>query len=121
MNTCIYHSRRTFMKYDQKQIIGYLNEKITENYEEKLEDGTTATFTAYQYSGTETDGGTLMQCVGEDRDDIVNAIIRTQYSETQELAILRHHGNDSTTFSQEWEDYNSVCENAKTVATTWLS
>lgn len=44
---------------------------------------------------------------------VVDAIIRTRYSLSSELAIQRHYNNSKTTYKQEWEEYNQFCEWAK--------
>lgn len=44
---------------------------------------------------------------------VVDAIIRTRYSLSSELAIQRHYNNSKTTYKQEWEEYNLFCEWAK--------
>lgn len=48
---------------------------------------------------------------------VVDAIIRTRYSLSDELAIQRHYSNSKTTYKQEWEAYNEFCEWAKQKAT----
>lgn len=55
------------------------------------------------------------------RDEVINAIIRSKYSETEEFAIQRHYANDSEKYSEEWKAYNEWCEYAKTTGTSWLS
>lgn len=51
------------------------------------------------------------------KGDVVDAIIRTRYSLSDELAIQRHYSNSKTTYKQEWEAYNEFCEWAKQKAT----
>ena len=51
------------------------------------------------------------------KGDGVDAIIRTRYSLSDELAIQRHYSNSKTTYKQEWEAYNEFCEWAKQKAT----
>ena len=113
MNRHVYKNRRTYLRYDEQHIIGYLNEEVLENYvlEGSLnEDGETPEPwpKAYAYTGMESDGGTVMSCQKQDDyGEIANAIIRTRYSESQELAIQRHAINgDYDEVSQEFDDYN---------------
>lgn len=90
MNRRVYTQRRTFLKYNDKQVLAYLNEEEVENYipEDAPED--TEPVTGYAYTGTEEDGGTLLDSDGADRDSLINAVIRTRYSQTEEDAIKTH-------------------------------
>ena len=90
MNRRVYPQRRTFLKYNDKQVLAYLNEEEVENYipEDAPED--TEPVTGYAYTGTEEDGGTLLDSDGADRDSLINAVIRTRYSQTEEDAIKTH-------------------------------
>ena len=68
-------------KYDNDYVIVYLNEVVIENFvpEDVAEGIEIKPYTAYQYTGTERDGGTLIQSsdIG-DRGKLVNGIIRTR-------------------------------------------
>lgn len=124
MNKKVYREPRTFEKYDRTHIIGYLNETIIENYQPEQQEGQEPIepYTGYQYEGVEPDGGTIMECADAgDTGEVVNAIIRTRYTLSQELAIHRHHENDAATYAKEWEEYDDWCETAKTVARNWLN
>ena len=123
MNKKVYREPRTYEKYDRTHIIGYLNETVIENYQPETSEGQEPIepYTGYQYEGTEQDGGTIMPCEdATSRDELVNAIIRTRYSLSQEMAIHRHHENDAATYAEEWDEYDAWCESAKQVATHWL-
>jgi hypothetical protein len=117
-----YKEPRTYMVYDGSHIIGYLNEEIVEDYlpEEHQEDE--QAYTAYKYTGTEADGGTVMPCDNpSDYGEVANAIIRSRYSVSQEMAIHRHAGNgDYEDNPKEYEDYNQWCEAAVALAKKWL-
>ena len=124
MNKKVYREQRTFEKYDSTHIIGYLNETIIENYQPEQQEGNEpiTPFNGYQYEGEELDGGTIMECADSSNfDEVVNAIIRSRYTLSQELAIHRHHENDPAAFAEEWEEYDGFCEKAKTLARKWLS
>lgn len=122
----VYQQRKTFLTYSQEDgtIIGYLNEEVLENYEpeHRPEEETTVWEEAFRYTGTERDGGTIMKCGDtSDHGELTNAIIRSKYSESQELAIHRHAANgDYAEDSSEFDEYNDFCENAKRVAREWL-
>lgn len=54
--------------------------------------------------------GTLDKVYGQE----VNKRIRQHYSESEELAIQRHKLNHPKAQSDEWDEYNSYCEQCKT-------
>ena len=88
MNTAIYPKQKTFNRYDDDHFLLYLNEEIIDNYvPEDAEEGTNP-ITAYQYSGTFPDGGTLIEAKNETYDNFVSGLIRTRYSADQVEAIL---------------------------------
>lgn len=130
MNRQVYQERRTYQRYDETHIIGYLNEEVINDYQPAAgqqpdgEDEQPEPWpVAYAYTGSETDGGTVMPCSRqEDYGDIANAIIRTRYSESQELAIQRHAINgDYEEAPQEFDDYNDWCQYAVQTAKEWIA
>ena len=131
MNRHVYKEKRTFLKYDDSHIIGYLNEEVVENYvpdmvqvtNDKGEEMKPEPWEqAYAYTGTETDGGTVMPCKdSSDYKEIANAIIRTKYSESDELAIQRHAINgEYDDAPAEYEEYDNWCKNAVKTAKAWV-
>lgn len=65
--------------------------------------------------------GTVMPCTDPTSyPEVTNAIIRSKYSESDEMAIHRHHGNTPEEYSEEWQEYNEFCESAKALAKNWL-
>lgn len=121
--TAYYKERRTYQKYDNENIIGYLNEEVVENYlPENALEGEETWPVAYKYTGTEADGGTVMPCRNpEDHGDLANAIIRAHYTESQELAIHRHAANgDYEENPAEYEEYDNWCKVAVELARLWL-
>lgn len=116
--SAIYTEPRTYGKYDAGHIIGYLNEEQVPDY---LPEGAEDPVTGYKYTGTERDGGTIMPCNNPDSyPELTNAIIRAEYSESDEMAIHRHNYNDPEKYAQEWAEYNGYCECAKVLAKKWL-
>jgi hypothetical protein len=116
-----YAERRTFFPFGDKQIIGFLGETVVENWMQPNAPEDAAPITGYQYEGTRQDGGTLMPC--DDPSDygcVTNAIIRSRYSESEELAIHRHYVNSFEEHQDEWNEYNQFCEEAKVIARRWL-
>ena len=117
-HSVIYTEPRTFGKYDANNIIGYLDEEQVPDY---LPEGAEEPVTGYKYTGTEKDGGTVMPCSDHTSyPEVTNAIIRSKYSESDEMAIHRHHGNDPEEYAEEWQEYNDFCESAKALAKDWL-
>ena len=114
----IYSERRTFGKFDADNIIGYLEEERVPDF---LPEGADQPTLGYKYTGTEKDGGTVMPCTDPTSyPEVTNAIIRSKYSESDEMAIHRHHGNTPEEYSEEWQEYNEFCESAKALAKDWL-
>ena len=114
----IYTERRTFGKYDAKNIIGYLEEERVPDF---LPEGADQPTLGYKYTGTEKDGGTVMPCTDPTSyPEVTNAIIRSKFSESDEMAIHRHHGNNPEEYAEEWQEYNDFCESAKALAKDWL-
>ena len=115
----IYSERRTFGKFDANNIIGYLEEERVPDF---LPEGAEQPTLGYKYTGTEKDGGTVMPCSDPTSyPEVANAIIRSKYSESDEMAIHRHHGNDPEEYAEEWDEYNQFCESAKALAKNWLN
>lgn len=113
-----YTERRTFGKFDANNIIGYLEEERVPDF---LPEGADQPTLGYKYTGTEKDGGTVMPCTDPTSyPEVTNAIIRSKYSESDEMAIHRHHGNDPEDYAEEWQEYNDFCESAKALAKNWL-
>lgn len=114
----IYTERRTFGKFDANNIIGYLEEERVPDF---LPEGADQPTIGYKYTGTEKDGGTVMPCTDPTSyPEVTNAIIRSKFSESDEMAIHRHHGNDPEEYAEEWQEYNEFCESAKALAKNWL-
>ncbi len=123
--SAIYTEPRTFKKYDHGRIIGYLNEEVIEDYVPETsgeDEESPEPCTGYKYTGTEPDGGTIMDC--EDAADlgcVANAIIRTEYTESNEMAIQRHAINgDYKEKPAEYDEYNAFCVAAVALAKAWM-
>lgn len=133
MLTQIYSDKKTFVKYDDTHFLVYLNEVIIPDYEltsgTETEDGKPVIVTGYQYTGTFEDGGTLIECTEPDRNSIINGIIRTQYSQTEEDAIKTHQiellkGNANekeAEYEQEWTEFNNFRNKSIQIVDEWLA
>ena len=133
VNRVIYTERRKCEKYDDKCFIGYLNEEIIPDYVPEVMDGQPQPepTTGYAYEGPMADGGTLIEATEAHRDSLINGIIRSQYSQSEEDAIKTHRlqmlGHEIFTpekqaeYDQEWQTFNSVRDAAKEYVSRWLS
>ena len=83
---------------------------------------------AYAYTGPVEDGGTLIVAADDSRDSLVNGIIRSRYSQSEEDAIKTHQIEllkDSTiekaaAYEAEWVEFNAFRERAKAIVDGWL-
>lgn len=130
MKTAIYTEKRTFEKFDDQRYIVYLNETVIPEYTLPSIDGTPQEpVTGYSYTGSEPDGGTLIEATSPDRDSLINGIIRTRYSQTEEDAIKTHQiellkGNvveKTEEYELEWNMFNEFRTNAIQTVDRWLS
>lgn len=129
--SAVYPQRKTFLKYSDKKIIAYLNEKPMANYLPDNAMESQQPFDGFQYTGTERDGGTTLDCPDAGNyDDVVNALIRASYSQSREDSIYRHQvamskglitdEDEKEKYEKEFDDFNASCEEAKTLAKSWL-
>lgn len=130
MNTAIYTEKRTFEKFDEHRYIVYLNETVIPEYTlPSMDDTPQEPVTGYSYTGSEPDGGTLIEATSADRDSLINGIIRTRYSQTEEDAIKTHQiellkGNmveKTEEYELEWNMFNEFRTNAIQTVDKWLS
>lgn len=129
MNRAIYFRPMTFSRYNDTQFLVYLNEEIIEKYvpEDAPEDFVPVT--AYAYTGAEADGGTLISAVDDSRDSLINGILRTRYSQTEEDAIKTHQiirlsdpaCKKADEYANEWNVFNVEREYAIQVVDAWLN
>lgn len=128
MESEVYQERRTFVRYDESHVMVYLNEEVLNDYvPEDAEDGTEPA-TYYAYSGTMPDGGTLIVAAATDRDTLINGIIRTKYSQSEEDAIKTHQiirmsgdisDEKSSEYLTEWQEFCQWREYAIKVVDEW--
>ena len=128
MGRSIYLERMSFSRYDDRHVIAYLNEEEVADYvpEDAPEDF--APVMAYAYTGTESDGGTLIEAAYDSRASLVNGIIRTRYSQTEEDAIKTHQiirlsepdNAKSSDYETEWSEFNGFRTLAISTVDSWL-
>ena len=129
MNRAIYLRPMTFSRYDAKRCLVYLNEEVIENHVPEDAPEGFEPVTAYAYTGTEPDGGTLIEAADDTRDSLVNGIIRTRYNQSEEDAIKTHQIEllkdasieKAADYEAEWTEFNSVREMAKATVDDWLN
>ena len=102
-----YIGRKNFVKFDDDHFLLYLNEEQAEVKNE--ETGETAQ--GYAYTGSQPDGGTLVEAkdVTDDnrRAKFVAGLIGTEYDIDSQIAILAN-GNDTDQHAQELKDFEST-------------
>lgn len=131
MNEVIYKEPRTFEKYDETHFIAYLNENIIPDYVPEVANGESAPepVTGYSYQGPMADGGTLIEAKTADRDSLINGIIRSRYTQTEEDAIKTHQIQvlkdpsieKAQEYNDEWALFNEIRETAIRLVDRWLS
>ena len=50
-----------------------------------------------------------------DRDSLINALIGTKYSISDQIALNRHMVNNDTQYTDEWKKFDSFCEKCKKI------
>ena len=130
MNKAIYTEPRTFEKYDNTRFMVYLNQEVIPDYVPEVfeSDNKPDPVTAYAYTGTEVDGGTLIEATSPDRDSLINGIIRSRYTQSEEDAIKTHQIEllkdagiaKAAEYEAEWAEFNAVREMAKATVDGWL-
>ena len=128
MNRQIYLRPMTFSRYDADRCLVYLNEEVIDKHvpEDAPEDFKPVT--AYAYTGTESDGGTLVDAADDSRDSLVNGIIRSRYSQSEEDAIKTHQIEllkdasiaRAAEYEAEWVEFYAFREMAKATVDGWL-
>lgn len=115
----IYTERKTFVKYDDNHYLLYLDEEVLEDYVPESHEGDPVPEprTAYAYTGSFKDGGTLVESASASYDSLVSGLIRTAYSADRVEAItLNKLGSDIARKAEfdaefaELERYRNECK-----------
>ena len=124
MKTAIYPARKTFNHYDNERYLLYLNEEIIENYVPE-NDPESEPSTAYSYTGSEEDGGTLIVASDATYEKFVSGLIRTRYTADQVESILLNVQSNNPDriqeFQLELETLNAFREECKQIVTDLLN
>ena len=124
MNTVIYPAKRSYIRYDDNHFLLYLNEEVIEDYlPEDAEEGVEPA-TVYSYTGSSTDGGTLISAKIDTYEAFVSGLVRTRYSSDQVDAILlnvqSNNPERAVEFQQELDDLNAFREECKQIAASLI-
>lgn len=97
MKTAAYRERRTFLKYDDKHYLLYLNEQRG-TFTDPNPDAEAA-FEGYSYCGDMDDGATCIQAAdvtdADRRDKFIAGLIATRYSIDAQIATLANGSQDA--------------------------
>lgn len=129
MNRRIYPQRMSFSRYDATHCLVYLNELLVDNYVPDDAPEGFEPIIGYSYEGPEADGGTMIEARDDSRDALVNGIIRSRYSQTEEDAIKTHQimllkdpdCDKAADYASEWAAFCFERENAIRTVDVWLS
>lgn len=121
MNTFkqVYTEKKTYSQFDESHFILYLNEEVINDYLPDTEenDSELEPYIAYAYSGTERDGGTLIEAKEATYDAFVSGLIRKRYSADKVEAItlnkLSNNQERKAEFDTEFnvlEEYRNLCK-----------
>ena len=125
----IYLERKTFLKYDDEHYLVYLNEETVPDFVPETMGGEhPEPAIGYAYTGNMPDGGTLIEAKASDRDSLINGIIRSRYSQSQEDAIKTHQIQlfrnpdieKTQEYDEEWTSFDLFREFAKNTVDGWL-
>lgn len=115
--TATYPQKKSYNRYDDEHFLLYLNEEIIKDYLPQDADEDTQPITAYRYTGTFPDGGTLIKANESTYENFVSGLIRTKYSADQVEAIIlnfqSNHPERMPEFIQDMEDLNIFREECK--------
>ena len=123
MNRAIYLDRRKFDKFDDNHFIVYLNEETIPEYVPEVMDGQPEPepCTAYAYSGSEKDGGTIIEATSAQYDDFVAGLVRLKFSQNQVEAILCNQGDGDDEHLAEYNALQLYRKDCKTIAAELLA
>ncbi|MFK2681142.1 hypothetical protein ACIXT9_02460 [Bacteroides fragilis] len=119
METKIYTEKRKYTKFDDNHYLLYLNETVIPNYVQEVREGEKELepCTAYQYEGTEPDGGTMIEAKNDTYNDFVSGLIRKKYSADEVEAITLNKLSSNQERKEEFdaefsllEEYRNLCK-----------
>ena len=111
MTTQFNPQRQNFVKYDDNHYLLFLNEQEAEQ-----EDEFSGKISGYTYTGTMTDGSTLIEATGVTAENMrgkfIAGLIGIEYSKDDQIALLAN-GEDTAAHAEELEKFRAVRAEAK--------
>lgn len=132
-NRVVYTEEKKYSKYDEGHYMTYLGEEILTDYipEDLPEDSELRLqpVTGYAYTGTEPDGGTLIEASDANYDDFVAGLIRLKYTPDAEsainsnmlLAVVSPENPRADEFKNEWQAFQNYREECKEISRKLLA
>ena len=111
MNTAFNPARQNYVKYDDNHYLLFLNEQEAEQTNENGDK-----VKGYTYTGTRTDGSTLIEATDVTaenmRSKFIAGLIGTEYTKDDQIALLAN-GEDTNEHAEELEKFRAVRAAAK--------
>lgn len=111
MNTAFNPARQNFVKYDDNHYLLFLNEQEAEQTNENGDK-----VKGYSYTGTRTDGSTLIEATDVTpenmRSKFIAGLIGTEYTKDDQIALLAN-GEDTAAHAEELAKFKAVRAAAK--------
>ena len=111
MTTQFNPQRQTYIKYDDRHYLLFLNEQTAEQ-----EDEFSGKISGYTYTGTMPDGSTIIEATGVTAENMrgkfIAGLIGTQYSKDDQIALLAN-GEDTNEHAEELAKLKEVRAAAK--------
>ena len=111
MNTAFNPARQNYVKYDDNHYLLFLNEQEAEQTNENGDK-----VKGYTYTGTRTDGSTLIEATDVTaenmRSKFIAGLIGVEYSKDDQIALLAN-GEDTNEHAEELEKFKAVRAAAK--------
>ena len=111
MNTAFNPARQNFVKYDDNHYLLFLNEQEAEQTNENCDK-----VKGYTYTGTRTDGSTLIEATDVTaenmRSKFIAGLIGTEYTKDDQIALLAN-GEDTAAHAEELAKFKAVRAEAK--------
>ncbi|KAA6312085.1 hypothetical protein EZS27_036921 [termite gut metagenome] len=123
MKTVNYPKKKTYEKYDNEHFLLYLSEQqvtyLPETDEMSTKKG--VKIKGFSYTGTASDGGTLIQASEDSYGAFVSGLIRTRYTtdDTEALqanamiALQNPSHEKAESYLSEWEEFQSFRNECK--------
>lgn len=116
MNTAFNPARQNYVKYDDNHYLLFLNEQETEQTNENGDK-----VKGYTYTGTRTDGSTLIEATDVTaenmRSKFIAGLIGTEYTKDDQIALLAN-GEDTNEHAEELAVFR---ENRRTAKKWWTN